>query len=732
MKQWMMIVALGCAADPVKDSADSSTNPMGASGCPVALSHSAVNDPDEVWLAVDIPGWRPEDHQFTQQDDGGWTITATLEPGAYAYRFIEFAAWTEGGAQISLCDASAELAVCDTPTTWENNWAQDCTTDGGDCDSMMVVEDCNQPTIVVQEVSHADGSLVVKGTVSPGDAEIAATLNGGSVDVTREGDVFHVEHTGLDEGRHQVDVVATGENGAVSEVASVPVWTDDWDWDDAVIYHAMIDRVQNGDVSNDAVSESSHTISDWAGGDLVGLASALPFLDSLGVNTLWLSNPQPAPEGAWPGTCDATYAGFHGFWPTAAEGVDPRLGTIDELDALIAAAHARKMRVIVDWVGNHIHSEHPSAADDERFHALAECNGTASDGGSNWDRIPEDCWFTSYLPDWDHSQPEVMDSVIQTAVDWARDRKLDGLRVDAAKHMSHAVLFNLRSRLSGALEHPGSDFDFNLVGETFDGSEAINRYIGPHLLHGQFDFPLYWAIRDTFAYDSRSVADTVWQAANIASAYPDGRMSTFLGNLDVSRFVSDASEAWDGVCGDGGLRQAAAPEGMWAYERLALAWTVLFTQPGMPMIYYGDEFGLPGYGDPDNRQPLSWHGIDLSQPYSEVMDGLSSGPSHVLNTVSRLAQARTNHAALRTGERVEWWNGGDGLYATAHHTEGSEAIVVINRTDSEQWLDNGIAFAGLASTSWSDILSDQSMSTDGDRLTFSIPPNTAQVWVGTP
>ena len=495
--------------------------------------------------------------------------------------------------------------------------------------------------------------------------------------MTRDGDVFHVEHAGLDEDVTRSDVVATAEDGTASEVASVPVWTDNWDWDDAVIYHAMIDRVQNGDLSNDAVSESSHTISDWAGGDLVGLTTALPFLDALGVNTLWLSNPQPAPEGAWPGTCDATYAGFHGFWPTAAEGVDPRLGTVDELDALIEAAHDRQMLVIVDWVGNHIHSEHPSAADDELFHALAECNGNLG-----W-RLqlgpdPRGLLVHQLPPDWDHSQPEVMDSVIQTAVDWARDRKLDGPR-STQRSMSHAVLFNLRSRLSGALEHPGSGFDFNLVGETFDGSEAINRYIGPHLLHGQFDFPLYWSIRDTFAYDSRSVADTVWQAANIASAYPEGRMSTFLGNLDVSRFVSDASEAWDGVCGDGGLRQAAVPEGMWAYERLALAWTVLFTQPGMPMIYYGDEFGLPGYGDPDNRQPLSWHGIDLSQSYDDVMESLSASSPRQYSL--QLAQARASHAP--TGGEEWRWNGGAGLYATAHHAEGSEAIVVINRTDSE-------------------------------------------------
>ena len=191
------------------------------------------------------------------------------------------------------------------------------------------------------------------------------------------------------------------------------------------------------------------------------------------------------------------------------------------------------------------------------------------------------------------------------------------------------------------------------MGETFDGAEAINRYIGPHLLHGQFDFPLYWAIRDTFAYDNRSVADTVWQAANIAQAYPEGRMSTFLGNLDVSRCCVGCvrgmgrrlRRGWPGT-------RPGVPAGMWAYQRLALAWTVLFTQPGMPMIYYGDEFGLPGYGDPDNRQPLSWHGIDLAQPYDGVMASLSEGPAHVLNTVSRLAQARAIHAALREGERT--------------------------------------------------------------------------------
>ena len=125
MKQWLMLAALGCAADPSKSESDSSSDTSDTLGCPVTLTHSAVNEPDEVWLAVDIPGWRPEDHPLVQGDDGSWTIDARLDPGAYAYRFIEFAAWTEGGAEISLCDASAPLAVCANPTTWENDWAQD-------------------------------------------------------------------------------------------------------------------------------------------------------------------------------------------------------------------------------------------------------------------------------------------------------------------------------------------------------------------------------------------------------------------------------------------------------------------------------------------------------------------------------------------------------------------------------------------------------------------------------
>jgi glycosidase len=140
--------------------------------------------------------------------------------------------------------------------------------------------------------------------------------------------------------------------------------------------------------------------------------------------------------------------------------------------------------------------------------------------------------------------------------------------------------------------------------------------------------------------------------------------------------------------------------------------------------------GLPGYGDPDNRQPLAWHNIDLTEhDATSLMATLSSGQARVLDTVMRLTEARSNHPALRGGTQVEWWDGGPGLYATAHVRDGDQAIVVLNRTDTEQWLDNGLSFAGLTGENWTDVLSGEQFVAGEDRLIVSVPPHTPRVLV---
>ena len=730
MKVIQILLLMGCGEKPHP----SPDEVLGtATLCPIVLSHTTAFHPDSVSIVGDFNAWDQTSTHLVSDGDGGWSTTLDLAPGAYGYRFVETTDWEHGGVSLSLCDGDAKLAVCAEPTTHEDDWEQVCVAGEDDCDSLLIVPDCTQPKLSVSAVSIHDGELSVTGTLRDGafgEASIRARLDGTAISVDLDGGIFHVEHHGLEAGRHHLELTAHDPSGHEAEPVAVPFWTDDWDWEQAVIYHALIDRVANGDPQNDAPSGTNNTMTDWAGGDLLGLKAALPYLDDLGINTIWISNPQPAPEGAWPGDCAATYSGYHGFWPTDWEGVDPHLGTMESLDAFIAAAHDRKIRVIMDLVANHVHTDHPRAANTTDFHPQSVCSAVGPDGASNWDTIPESCWFTDYLPDLDHSHPSVTADTIDMAVAWARDRRLDGFRIDAAKHMSTAVIYDLRSALGAALEHEGSGFDFNLVGETFDGEAAINRYIGEDLLHGQFDFPLYWALRSAFIAETISVKSVITQAAAMSEHYPGGRMSTFLGNLDVGRFVTEAAEQNTEVCPDGTLRTATPPDDDQAYARLALAWTVLFTQPGMPMIYYGDELGIPGYGDPDNRTALWWDGIDIMDTDVDTLSaGLAAGPARVLHTVQRLAAARATHPAFRHGEQIEWWDGGPSLYATAHRTENDQAIVVINRSDTEQWLDNGIAFAGLSGADWVELFSGDTVHIEDDRLVFSVPPLTSQVWL---
>ena len=712
---------------------DSLSSAVEDSRCETAFYYATDTEPDGVLLAGEFNDWATDEHELQEWAPGQWGISIPVEPGVYAYQFIEFTEWEHDGALLWTCDSAATLAVCDESTTHDLEWAQDCAPGRAGCNSMIRIDGCESPKITVDTMDTSDGILRLSGSVQTKagtPAEVQVYLNDEPLPVTTDGSLFHVEQVAISEGRHFIDITAVDELGFEAEPHYIPFWNDDWTPEKAVIYHALIDRVANGDTNNDQSEETTHAITDWAGGDLAGLIASLPYLDSLGINTIWLSNPQAGPSGAWGGDCNATYSSYHGFWPKDWDSVDPHLGTMDDLDAFIAAAHDRGMRVWMDWVGNHVHSEHPLAVNTNQFHAQAICKHTNWEGVSNWDLIPESCWFTDYMPDWDHSDTAVIDSVVEMAVDWAKRRHLDGLRVDAAKHMSHAVVYNLRSRTEEALVPNGSDFVFPLIGETFDQAPLIKAYIGDDQLHGQFDFPLYWAIRSAFIDESIAVKSVVQQAAAVESNYNGGMMSTFLGNLDVSRFLTAAHEFNGDVCPDGSIRQAGTPDDGLAFDRLRLAWTLLFTQPGMPLVYYGDEFGLPGYGDPDNRQPLWWHNADLKIHDAQSLQGeLPSGPARVLETVRRLSAARAEHPSLRGGTQTEWWDDGGGLYATAHERDGDQAIVILNRTGSEQWLENGLSFAGLREGQWTDVLTDDVFTAVNDQLTISVPAYSPRVLV---
>ncbi|MBM4364702.1 MAG: hypothetical protein FJ102_00695 [Deltaproteobacteria bacterium] len=672
--------------------------PGSISGCPMIFSTEAPGA-QSVAIAGDFNGWSTTADVLEEGTDGSWSTTLVLSPGSYAYKYVENGSdWR--------CDAEADFIHCDEGQSYD----AECSPGGNGCNSLVVVNDCDDPLLETTRVKIDRDTRGIE-VGARADREVTgawATLDGEPIDGWTD-QTFYFATSGLDSGRH---VIRVGADGA--EDLYVPFWLDERDWESGLLYFVFVDRFFDGDA---ALNESEGADVDYQGGDWAGVVAKLDYLDDLGVTALWLTAPQDNAEGPWDGQCNASYAGYHGYWPS---GDDPEehFGSADDLRLLVDEAHARGMRVMVDWVANHVHETHdwyttrPEWFND-RFICEEDDDG---DGELNWDQRTETCWFAEYLPDIDYTQDDPLVRSVDAAIDFARDYDLDGYRIDAVKHMPMSVVVNSQARIAREIEHSGvgGTEDFRTIGETFDGYTKIAEYIGDGKLDAQFDFPLYYSIIAAFAEGSAGLSngDGSLQASWAASqaAYGGALMSPFLGNHDVSRFIAAASgEGSVGACGDdGSLRDPAAAPG-WSepYDRLSLAWTFLLSSEGLPLIYYGDEIGLPGYADPDNRQQMRF-GSDLS-----------ADESRVLAHVQALGQARREHPAMSTGTRVDWWENEADTWAYAR-VNGSDAVLVILNRGDARTLSNGLSFAGLPSASYVDIFTGERFEPDGDSLSVYV------------
>ncbi len=454
------------------------------------------------------------------------------------------------------------------------------------------------------------------------------------------------------------------------------------DWRDATLYFVMVDRFFDGKPVNNAPL-GLEAPADYEGGDLVGVRQKIDsgYFDQLGVNALWLTSPLDNADGRGRGSDGHDYSGYHGYWPRDLEQVESKIGTEAELKALIDAAHAHGINVILDYVMNHVHDESPVYAA-HRDWFWPNDNGHGGDcvcgGGCNWED-PFDrkrCWFTSYLPDFDFRNDAARRWSVDNAVTWAKRVGADGFRLDAVKHIEDAWLTDLRARLSGEVQW---DQVFYLVGETFTGErDLIKYYVRPDtMLDGQFDFPLRANILATVLRRAGSMTDLAGFLASNDTFYgPGAVMSTFIGNHDVPRVIGFAEDQplygsdWDDGKARAWSNRPTLPSSSRPFERVAVAYTLLFTSPGVPLIYYGDEIGLPGGGDPDNRRFMPWSGLTADQ-------------LALRDTIAKLIHVRKDHPALRRGTRT--------ILGSAQHTlvyemqsAGDDVFVALNRDDAAQ------------------------------------------------
>ncbi len=483
------------------------------------------------------------------------------------------------------------------------------------------------------------------------------------------------------------------------------------DWRDAVMYFVVIDRFYDGDHGND-MPLGIEKAADYQGGDLAGLQQKIDggYFDQLGINTIWITSPFDNADGAYPGTDGHTYSGYHGYWPKDETKVESHIGSLAALQAVVTSAHAHGIQVIVDYVMNHVSNEssiwttHP-----DWF--WPDDNGKGGDcvcgEGCDWNADGLRCWFATYLPTFNFTNGDARRWSVDNAITWAKQLGIDGLRLDAIKQVETSWLTDLRARSNGELAW---DQVFYLVGETFSGDrDQIKGYVNPStMLDGQFDFPLRYQMLHEILQRQGAMSDLVGFLDSNTTYYgPGSVMSTFLGNADVPRIIHFAEDTpqfydWDGGKDRAWANQPQLPSSANPFQRVATAYTILLTTPGIPMIYYGDEIGMEGAGDPDNRHPMKF-------------DGLTANQTWLQDRLSKLIHARTKHPALRRGVRTTLSVTTD-TFVYEMVSAGDDVFVAVNRGDTNQ------PAGGLAPGAYLDLVTGDTLETP-----ISIPPRTGLV-----
>ena len=495
-----------------------------------------------------------------------------------------------------------------------------------------------------------------------------------------------------------------------------PPITGSYDWRGAVMYFVFIDRFSNGDTSNDGPVGGIEGPANYQGGDYAGLLAKIQdgYFDKLGVNTLWLTVPMDNANVAGAGSDGHPYSAYHGYWPEDLDKVEEHFGDLALLKKVVDAAHAKGIKILFDYAMNHVHDASPTFKAHPDWFWPLDYNGKTCTcgGGCDWNDSYEQkrCWFTTYLPDWNFTVPAARKASVDNAMKWINDTGIDGFRLDAVKHIETVWISDLRDRVTKEIE-PKSKQHFYMVGETFESGnrDLVRSYVDPSLLDGQFDFPLRAVVVEKLLRRTGSMFDLDGFLASNDNYYP-GVMSTFLGNHDIARIINTAlDDPWDAwAASDKGKSNwgntPELPNYKAPFERLAVGFTFLMTTKGIPLIYYGDEVGMPGAGDPDNRRYMQW-------------DGYSENQLFLRGELEKLGQIRKAHPALYRGVRTTVSVTQD-TYGYVM-TDGDDVVsIALNRGD------NTAAVAGMPAKGH-DLLSDK----DVDGPSVTLPPRTAMVLV---
>ncbi len=429
-------------------------------------------------------------------------------------------------------------------------------------------------------------------------------------------------------------------------------------WQHAVFYEIFVRSFNDSDA--DGV------------GDFNGITEKLDYLESLGVTAIWLMPINPSPS-------------YHGYDVINYYDVNPQYGTMDDFKRLLSEAHKRDMHIIIDLVLNHTSSQH------EWF---LSANSDPQSSYRDWylwaDEYPGNHWhngedgyyygfFWNEMPDLNYTNPEVTAEMQTMSLFWLNEVGVDGFRIDAAKHLveeglkfestesNHEWLKGYYAEIKQ--EAPAA----YLIGEIYGAGSLVSKIYENELDH-IFNFEIAsGAVNSANGGANSGIRSAITFAVK---DNPEGNFATFLTNHDQDRVMSTLRED---------------------INKAKMASFLLFTSPGTPFIYYGEEIGMTGK-KPDEyiRTPMQWNvtenaGFSTAAPWIEINENYATGvnvtdqeksPDSLLNHYRAIIKLRSQHAALRTGQSMLLETGNRAVFAMLRYNENETLLILANLSKS--------------------------------------------------
>lgn len=455
-----------------------------------------------------------------------------------------------------------------------------------------------------------------------------------------------------------------------------------------VLYMLMPDRFAQGKDHKAQVKGMNPYVEDRSkpslrhGGDLQGIRDHLDYFTQLGVTALWLT---PVLENNSPDGKDGSST-YHGYATTNYYRVDPRFGTNEDYRQLIADAHAKGLKVVMDMIFNHCGFEHPWVKDlpsRDWLNVPEWLSGKEEDKAKYLQtsykltpvldpyaaevdkRETVDGWFVPTMPDLNQRNPHVIKYLIQNSVWWIETVGIDGIRMDTYPYADREAMALWMKTLER--EYP----NFNTVGETWVTEPAytaawqkdsklssINSY-----LKTVMDFAFY----DRVNMAAREETDDWWQGMNrvyntlcydYLYANPSSVLA-FIENHDTDRFLKNGTDTL-------ALKQALA---------------LLLTINRTPQLYYGTEILMNGtkeVTDGNVRKDFPG-GFPGDKANCFTAEGRTRAQNDMFNWLSRLLHWRQGNEAIIHGKQVQF-TPRKGVYVIARQAKGQNVLTVVNGT----------------------------------------------------